>query len=91
MRHLVALMVAGMMISGCAIATIETKGKGPDAATCKATYMSGLKSLSDIEMKACGAQGQAGSSTVDPAFVNLIDLLHKLTNPVAIPKPEVKP
>ena len=80
MKYLALILV---LLAGCATASVETKGKGPDASTCKASYNSAFKSLSDIEMKACNAYGSAGTSNVDPAFVELIRLLSRLTTPVA--------
>ena len=77
MKNLILMITGMVLLTGCAIANVETKGKGIDGATCKASYSSAFKSLTDVEMKACGAQGQAGSATIDPQTAVLMDLFLK--------------
>lgn len=83
MKALLILLVISMI--GCAHATIETT-KTKDGETCKASYTSGLKSLTEVKMTACHAQGEAGTSTVDPAAAVLMDIIIKgLTTKVVAP------
>ncbi len=88
-KYLLFAIIAGML-SSCAFATVETKGKdSTGGATCKATYVSGFKSLTEVKMTACGAGGEAGTSNVDPAAAVLmkivIDALAAKAAPIPLP------
>lgn len=84
MKKLAVLTLALMLLVSCATAKVATTSKS--GATCEASYTSMFKSLTDIEMKACGAGGQAGTSIVDPQAAVLMELILKaLRTPVVVP------
>lgn len=94
MKKVLVLLMVLMFCMACAMATVETKGKDAvGGATCKATYTSAFKSLTEVKMTACGAGGEAGASTIDPATSVLmkivIDALAAKAAPAAVVTPGV--
>lgn len=75
MKEVVLLFLIAMIMSGCAVARVKTSlADSGSPATCEAIYVSALKGVSELEMKACGAMGGAGKSDVQlsDALVGLL-------------------
>ena len=73
----VLAFISFFVLTGCSLSRISTINL--DGSTCQASHISMFKSLTDVEMRACGSSGSANSSTSNEAVLTaLINALRGL-------------
>jgi len=70
MKRLITLLLASLLLSGCATVTIDTTKK--DGTLCKATAYSLFVSLNDVGLSACGGKTSAHAMTGDSASIDAV-------------------
>lgn len=82
MKKLLAVILLAVLLAGCATAHITTTAT--DGATCKADFTSVYKDLGAVQMAACGASGNVGTSVVDSSLMPvLMSLINAYSKPAA--------